>query len=137
MVLRGDKPPRFPMSAVDKHHPQGPMGGRMQALALASCLALQQISTSDFSDDRDEHAYRVHILAAGTDGRDGPTDACGAIVDVYTPLRASEQGRDAIRDLHRLRSYHALNAAKALLMTGPTGTNVMDVVAAYIVPRSA
>lgn len=133
-VARGDEPLQLPMSPVDKHHKQGPLGGRMQALALAGCLALQQ-AWSDDENERWHQSTRVFLLAAGTDGRDGPTDACGAIVDVFTPDRAREKGRDAIRDLHRLRSYYPLQAAKALLRTGPTGTNVMDVVAAYIVPR--
>ncbi|MBC8088644.1 MAG: DUF4147 domain-containing protein [Phycisphaerae bacterium] len=134
-ISRHGLPPRLFMSPVDKHHKQGPLGGRMQALALAASLALQQSASLAEYDETKRHPYRVYLLAAGTDGRDGPTDACGAIVDVYTPVRAREKGRDAIRDLHRLRSYYALKAARALLVTGPTGTNVMDVVAAYIVPR--
>jgi len=133
-ISRHGLPPRLFMSPLDKHHKQGPMGGRMQALALAACLGLQQAASINALHASDMHPFRVFLLAAGTDGRDGPTDACGAIVDGYTPARAQEKGRDAIRDLHRLRSYHALKAANALLVTGPTGTNVMDVVAAYIVP---
>ena len=100
----------------------------MQALALAASLALEQATMSR----RSEQAGRITILAAGTDGRDGPTDACGAVVNLSTPGRSRMHGRDPIRDLHRLRSYPALNAAGALLRSGPTGTNVMDVVAVYI-----
>lgn len=124
--------PRINMFSEDPHFSEGPEGGRMQALALAACLALEQAAMSR----RSEQTPRVTILAAGTDGRDGPTDACGAIVNVSTPGRSRLQGRDPIRDLHRLRSYPALNAADALVRTGPTGTNVMDVVAVYIA-RSA
>lgn len=134
-ISRHGLPPRLFMSPVDKHHKQGPLGGRMQALALAACLALRQSASVAEYDDQELEPFRVYLLAAGTDGRDGPTDACGAIVDIYTPVRAREKGRDAIRDLHRLRSYYSLKAARALLLTGPTGTNVMDVVAAYIVPK--
>lgn len=101
-------------------------GGRMQALALAASLAL---ANGAFSS-RD--AGRISILAAGTDGRDGPTDAAGAIVDAFSPLQMHRAGRDPEADLRRLHSYHALNSADALLRTGPTGTNVMDIVLVLI-----
>ncbi|MEO7362542.1 MAG: MOFRL family protein, partial [Gemmatimonadaceae bacterium] len=68
---------------------------------------------------------------------DGPTDACGAIVDAATALAARERGRDPGMDLRWHRSYHALDAAGVLLKTGPTGTNVMDVVAVYIARAAA
>ena len=106
-----------------------PMGGRMQALALSAALALE----GEVARQRHEaDACRTFILAAGTDGRDGPTDACGAIIDAFTSLGARERGRDPGKDLQWHRSYHSLNSAGALLRTGPTGTNVMDVVAVYI-----
>ena len=116
------------MQHEDTNRGEPALGGRMQALALASCLALEQAAFHG----QTAAATRVTILAAGTDGRDGPTDACGAIVDRRTPDHARDGNRDPIRDLHRFRSYYALDAAQALLKTGPTGTNVMDVVAAYI-----
>ena len=128
-----DRPASAYTFATDPHAAQGPHGGRMQALALAASLALEQASMRDqFS-----LAQRITVLAAGTDGRDGPTDACGAIVDASTAQSARQHGRDPIRDLHRFRSYWPLNAANALLKTGPTGTNVMDVVAVYIAPSRA
>jgi len=68
------------------------------------------------------------LLAAGTDGRDGPTDAAGAIVDARTWSAIEAAGRDPARDLARHDAYHALDAAGALLRPGLTGTNVMDVV---------
>lgn len=111
-----------------------PMGGRMQALALSAALALEGEMARH---GREADAFRAFILAAGTDGRDGPTDACGAIIDALTPLAARELGRDPASDLQWLRSYHSLDAARALLKTGPTGTNVMDVVALYIAPAAA
>jgi len=79
-----------------------------------------------------DDAQRITILAAGTDGRDGPTDAAGAIVDANSVLRMRHAGRDPARDLQRLRSYRALDAADALMRTGPTGTNVMDVVLVFL-----
>jgi glycerate 2-kinase len=132
-IAASDKPPRASMFNRDSHHEQLPLGGRMQALALAASLALEQARYQMRTDVES----RVTILAAGTDGRDGPTDACGAIVDGGTPDDARRHTRDPVRDLHRLRSYYALDAAGALLRTGPTGTNVMDVVAAYIAPANA
>src|SRR5690606_23859451 len=102
-------------------------GGRMQVLALAASLALEDAVFS-----RDPTAWRVHILAAGTDGRDGPTDAAGAIVDASVPSQARKSGRKPERDLATGRSWFSLDRAGALLRTGPTGTNVMDVVAVLI-----
>jgi hydroxypyruvate reductase len=67
------------------------------------------------------------ILAAGTDGRDGPTDAAGAVVgpDTWDAIRRA--GRDPARDLAAHDAYRALDAVDALLRPGLTGTNVMDV----------
>jgi glycerate 2-kinase len=96
-------------------HPTG-LGGRCQELALAAARVLSET-----------HAP-VTLLAAGTDGRDGPTDAAGAIVDRDTWHAIALAGRDPARDLVAHDAYHALNAAGALLRPGLTGTNVMDVV---------
>lgn len=90
-------------------------GGRCQELALAAARVL--------------HGHRgVALLAAGTDGRDGPTDAAGAIVDDTTWGRSVGKGAEPEHALARHDSYPALDAAGALLRTGPTGTNVMDLV---------
>ncbi len=108
--------------------PDEPMaGGRMQVLALAGALALERAH-----EEHGDAVNRITILAAGTDGRDGPTDAAGAIVDVTVPDRVRRRGRSPERDIDTGRSWLALNAANALLRTGPTGTNVMDVVAVLI-----
>jgi len=127
VAATGGRPHTY-MFSEDPNYRDGPEGGRMQALALASSLALEQATMSG----RSNQASRITILAAGTDGRDGPTDACGAIVNLATPGRSRAHGRDPVRDLYRFRSYPALNAADALIKIGPTGTNVMDVVAIYI-----
>jgi hydroxypyruvate reductase len=97
---------------------EGPpgLGGRCQELALAAAQAL------------DGARPGVALLAAGTDGRDGPTDAAGAIVDGNTWRTARGAGRDPAHDLAAHDAYHALDAAGALLRVGLTGTNVMDVV---------
>jgi hydroxypyruvate reductase len=91
-------------------------GGRCQELALAAARVL------DGAPDG------VALLAAGTDGRDGPTDAAGAVVDGKTWRRISDAGRNPGRDLAEHNAYPALEAAGALLRPGLTGTNVMDVV---------
>ncbi|HEX5818483.1 MAG TPA: DUF4147 domain-containing protein [Gemmatimonadales bacterium] len=91
------------------------LGGRSQELALA---AAQTLAGSE----------GVSLLAGGTDGRDGPTDAAGAIVDGRTWAAIQAAGRDPARDLDRHDAYHALAAAGVLLQPGLTGTNVMDVV---------
>ncbi len=97
-----------------KDPPAGP-GGRCQELALAAARALRGAPPN------------VAFLAAGTDGRDGPTDAAGAIVDGTTWDRMTAAGRHPERDLQRHDVYAALESADALLKTGLTGTNVMDV----------
>jgi glycerate 2-kinase len=103
-------------------------GGRMQVLALSAALALEAAAQRGSHD-----AWRVRVLAAGTDGRDGPTDAAGAMVDAAVPGLARRNGRAPETDLATGRSYFALDAADALLRSGPTGTNVMDVVALLVV----
>ncbi len=65
-------------------------------------------------------------LQGGTDGRDGPTDAAGAIVDQGTLTRISDAGGDFDRLLQNNDSYAALALSGDLLMTGTTGTNVAD-----------
>jgi glycerate 2-kinase len=92
------------------------LGGRCQELALAAARSLSGAPPG------------VALLAAGTDGRDGPTDAAGAIVDGRTWKSVSAAGRDPARDLAGHDAYRALDAAGVLLRPGLTGTNVMDVV---------
>ncbi len=95
--------------------PEG-LGGRCQELALAAARSLAGAPPG------------VALLAAGTDGRDGPTDAAGAIVDGRTWDAVKSAGRDPARDLAAHDAYRALDAAGVLLRPGLTGTNVMDVV---------
>ncbi len=93
-------------------------GGRNQELALAAAIELSSIPSE------------CVILSAGTDGIDGPTDAAGGIVSNGTAALARERGVDLEAALARHASYDALNKLGALIKTGPTHTNVMDVVIA-------
>lgn len=90
-------------------------GGRCQHLALAAATLL--------AGRRD-----ITLLAAGTDGSDGPGDAAGACVDGGTLARGSAEGLDARSALARADSGRFLAAAGDLIDTGPTGTNVTDLV---------
>ncbi len=88
-------------------------GGRNQELALAAALAL-------------EGQPGVTLIALATDGNDGPTDAAGGIVDSETVARGAARGLDARVHLRDHDAYPFLEAADALLRTGPTRTNVND-----------
>jgi glycerate-2-kinase len=96
-------------------------GGRSQELALAASLELAG------SEGR-------ALLAAGTDGSDGPTDAAGAFADGGSVARGAAHGCDARTALARNDAYGFFEAAGGLLRTGPTGTNVMDLVLVSLEP---
>jgi hydroxypyruvate reductase len=93
----------------------GGSGGRCQELALAAARVLQGGPDG------------MALLAAGTDGRDGPTDAAGAVVDATTWRAITAAGRNPARDLASHNAYAALDSVGALLKPGLTETNVMDV----------
>lgn len=101
-------------------------GGRCQELALAAARELAMAKS----------ARGATLLACGTDGRDGPTDAAGAIVDKETWATINRAGRNAERDLAAHDSHPSLDAAGALLRTDLTATNVMDVVIGVCAPPS-
>jgi glycerate 2-kinase len=88
-------------------------GGRNQEFALASAV--------DIADEN-----RMVILSGGTDGTDGPTNAAGAVVDSCTIQKAKVLALNPVDFLKNNDSYHFFQKAGGLLMTGPTGTNVMD-----------
>jgi glycerate-2-kinase len=90
-------------------------GGRAQELALAAALAL-------------EGEPRVTLLAAGSDGTDGPTDAAGAFADGGTVARGRAAGLDASRALADNDAHGFFAREGGCFCTGPTGTNVMDLV---------
>jgi len=102
------------------HARPGGVGGRSQHLALAAAIELAGSSAV--------------LLAAGTDGVDGPTDAAGACVDGGTTARARAAGLDAEAALAATDSHRLLAATGDLVQTGPTGTNVADLVVALRAP---
>jgi glycerate 2-kinase len=71
-------------------------------------------------------------LAADTDGNDGPTDAAGGLATGATAGSVRENGVDPEEALANNDAYSALRAAGALLVTGPTGTNVNDLRVALV-----
>ena len=87
------------------------LGGRNQEFVLAAAMEIAGLDSTV-------------VLSAGTDGNDGPTDAAGAIADGATLERS--RPRDARAYLDNNDSYRFFEAADALIKTGPTGTNVMD-----------
>lgn len=88
-------------------------GGRNQEFALALAEEIRGLQG-------------VSCLSAGTDGRDGPTDAAGAFVDGSTAERAQRLGLDAWSFLDRNDSHGFFRRLGGLFRPGPTGTNVMD-----------
>jgi len=95
-------------------------GGRNQELALAFAMEIAGIKG-------------ITMLSAGTDGTDGSTDAAGAIVDGETVPKARALGMDPFAYLENNDSYTFFSRLDTLsgeayhVITGPTGTNVMDI----------
>ncbi len=92
------------------------VGGRNTEFVLAAGLRLAASLPNGWA-----------VLAGGTDGEDGPTDAAGALADANTFARAQALGFDAADFLRRHDSYTFFAATGDLIRTGLTGTNVMDV----------
>jgi glycerate 2-kinase len=89
-------------------------GGRNQEFVLSAAIAF-------------DGTHPAVLLAGGTDGTDGPTDAAGAIADGFTIARARSLGMNPFDFLKRSDSYHFFKPLEDLIVTGPTRTNVMDV----------
>lgn len=90
------------------------VGGRSQEMALAAAIEL-------------ENTDRILFASFGTDGNDGPTDAAGALADSTTLKRAREHGMIAEHFLDNNDSHSFFRRINDLIITGPTGTNVMDI----------
>jgi len=89
-------------------------GGRNMEMALSAAIGI-------------EGRAGVVFLSGGTDGTDGPTDSAGGIVDGATVAFARSHGFDPDVFLADNDSYHFLRETDGCIMTGPTGTNVMDI----------
>ncbi len=89
------------------------LGGRNQEIALAAAKGIDSLSDT-------------LIFSVGSDGTDGPTDAAGGMVTGETAAALRSRGIDIDDILRNNDAYHALDAVDALVMTGPTGTNVND-----------
>jgi hydroxypyruvate reductase len=80
----------------------------------------------------DEHSSSITFLSAGTDGTDGPTNAAGAVVDKETISIAIQKELKPDEYLKNNDAYNFFLQTNSLLKTGPTQTNVMDIVVALI-----
>jgi glycerate 2-kinase len=97
-------------------------GGRNQELALAAALAMEGLPG-------------VLLVALGTDGTDGPTDAAGAVATGETVSRARSLGLDPAAYLGNNDAYPFFDALDDLIRTGPTGTNVNDLLFLFAFPE--
>ena len=104
------------------HH--APPGGRMQALALAAAQVLHRAGP--------DAAGGITLLAAGSDGRDGATDAAGAVIDMQTWRAIARAGADPAALLAAHDSHSALRTAGCLIPAFASGTNVNDLVIALV-----
>ena len=93
-------------------------GGRNQELALAAAISITGLPD-------------VLLVCLGTDGTDGPTDAAGAIATGETITRGQALGLDAAAHLRNNDAYPFFDALGDLIHTGPTGTNVNDLLFIY------
>ncbi len=99
----------------------GGKGGRNQEFALVSAVGIDGLRGAA-------------VLSAGTDGTDGPTEADGAFAFADTLKRAGRAGLDAQDFLSKNDSYHFFKKLGDLFITGPTGTNVMDMAIGLVGP---
>jgi hydroxypyruvate reductase len=95
------------------------LGGRNQHLALLIAKLLKE-------------EPGITFLSAGTDGTDGPTDAAGAVVDSFTSQTASDLQLNMNQYINNCDSYRFFQEVGGLVKTGPTQTNVMDLMVALI-----
>lgn len=92
----------------------GGSGGRNQEVALGAAIGIAGVAN-------------VLIGSFGTDGIDGPTSVAGAVADGDSVRRAAERGLDARACLEDNDAFGFFGGLHDLLLTGPTGTNVLDV----------
>jgi glycerate-2-kinase len=95
------------------------IGGRNQHLLLLSAILLQNYPG-------------VTLLSATTRGNDGPTEAAGAVVDSYTLTEALSKNIDPAKYLKAFDSYHFFKKIDGQIITGPTATDVMDIIVVIV-----
>lgn len=99
-------------------------GGRNQELVLGAAIAMDGVPG-------------MAVVSLGTDGVDGPTDAAGAVADGDSISKARSHGLDARAALAANDTHAFWKSIGALVRTGPTGTNVMDIIVALALPATA
>lgn len=107
----------------------GGRGGRCQQMSLSAAARLHSLRCAD---------GHVLLLFCGTDGADGPTDAAGALCHEGTAWAAHSQGVSVEQYLNENDSYgffSRVDGGRWLVKTGPTGTNVMDLMLLLILPE--
>lgn len=102
----------------------GGKGGRNQHFVLAALHELNKLPAKESSN--------IVVLSGGTDGTDGPTEAAGGVVDATTLARAAALQLNIEAYLNDHDAYHFLQQTDSLLITGPTQTNVMDIMMALV-----
>lgn len=100
-------------------------GGRNQHFVLAALSELNNMQDKSGSNE-------ICILSGGTDGTDGPTDATGGVIDQETLLQAAREHLSIGSYLNNQDAYHFLERTSSLVITGPTQTNVMDLMIAIV-----
>ncbi|MDX2194983.1 MAG: glycerate kinase [Cytophagales bacterium] len=97
------------------------LGGRNQHLAMLMAAKI-------------DGKQNITFLSAGTDGTDGPTNAAGAVVNYETTANSTKQKIDIQNYITNNDSYHYFSKAGGHLFTGPTQTNVMDIMLGIVTP---
>lgn len=102
-------------------------GGRNQHLVLAALGEL-------WGEKDKAGSHHITIMSGGTDGTDGPTDAAGAAGDALLWEKGLQQKINPDDYLKRFDAYHFFEQVGGLIKTGPTQTNVMDLMIAIVQP---
>lgn len=100
-------------------------GGRNQHFVLTALSELNK-------RQHETGAGNICILSGGTDGTDGPTDATGGVIDKETLHLVTQKKLDIEAYLREQDAWHFLKQTDSLLITGPTQTNVMDIMMAIV-----
>ena len=109
-------------------------GGRNQEMSLAAMFEFHLLTSQNKSK---LSRANMTFLSAGTDGIDGPTNAAGAVINQDSCTEARSQGLDPLNYLQNNDShtfFNRLNNGQNLIITGHTGTNVMDLQIILIQP---